>query len=263
MIEWNADAYAEQSSLQEAMARRVLAALDLDESDRVLDVGCGDGRITAMIAARVPRGSVVGVDPSRDMIAHASKLFDPINHPNLRFEVADARRLPFQGEFDLVVSFNALHWVPEQSEALGSIHAALRQGGRARLRLVPEGRRRSLEDVIEDVRVSPDWSGHFSGFRRPFSHPTPDEYRARAEAAGFVVDEIRVDDASWDFRDRAAFVDFARATFVDWTGRLPGGLRDQFIGDVLDRYRAIVAEGPREADVFNFYQMDVDLTAAT
>jgi SAM-dependent methyltransferase len=244
------------------MARRVLAALELDESLRVLDVGCGDGRITAQVAGLIPRGSVVGVDPSRDMIAHASGRFDPSDHPNLRFEVADARRLPYRNEFDLVVSFNALHWVPEQGEALRSIRTALRPGGRARLRLVAEGRRRSLEDVIEDIRESPEWSAHFAGFRRPFTHPTPDEYRARAERAGFVVDEIRVDDASWDFRARAAFVDFARATFVEWTARIPEPLRDRFIGDVLDRYRSIAADGPGEADVFKFYQMDVALTSA-
>ena len=96
MTEWNADDYSGHSSLQEAMARRALATLDLDESSRVLDVGCGDGRITALIAGRVPSGSVVGVDPSRDMIAHASKHFDPTTHTNLCFEVADARRLPFR-----------------------------------------------------------------------------------------------------------------------------------------------------------------------
>ena len=97
----------------------------------VLDVGCGDGKITARIAGRVPRGSVLGVDPSRDMIAFASDHFPPSVGSNLRFEVADARRLPYRSEFDLVVSFNALHWVPEQEDALRSIRSALRPAGRA------------------------------------------------------------------------------------------------------------------------------------
>jgi trans-aconitate 2-methyltransferase len=260
MTEWNADAYAAHSGLQEAMARRALASLDLDASARVLDVGCGDGRITALIAGRVPSGAVVGVDPSRDMVAHASKHADPTSRPNLRFEVADARRLPFRDEFDAVVSFNALHWVPEQAEALRSIRSALRPGGRARLRFVPEGRRRSLEDAIEDVRESADWSAHFSGFRRPFSHPTADEFRARVGEAGFVVDGLVVEDQSWDFRTREAFVAFARATFVAWTGRLPEPTRDRFIGAVLDRYTSLAADGPGEANVFKFYQIDATLT---
>jgi trans-aconitate 2-methyltransferase len=261
MAEWNADAYAAHSSLQAEMARRVLESLDLDGAPRVLDVGCGDGRVTAAIAARIPGGSVVGVDPSRSMIEHASRQFGPSMHPKLRFEVADAASLPYRGEFDRVVSFNALHWVPDQDAALRSIRAALRPGGRARLRFVPEGGRRSLEDVLEDVRESHVWSAHFDGFRRPFTHPTPDEYRARAERAGFVVDEIGVSDESWDFRDREGFAAFARATFVGWTGRLPEAGRDRFIGDVLDRYRSIVADGAEDANTFKFYQMDIALTA--
>ena len=59
-------------------------------------------------------------------------------HPNLDFRVGDARDLPFHGEFDLVVSFSALHWVPEQERALRSISAALKPAGMARLRLVAE-----------------------------------------------------------------------------------------------------------------------------
>ena len=63
MAEWLAETYADHSTLQESMAGKVLGALDLDEAARVLDVGCGDGKITAAIARRAPRGSVVGVDP--------------------------------------------------------------------------------------------------------------------------------------------------------------------------------------------------------
>src|SRR5262245_39513284 len=131
MSEWHASEYNRQSSLQLMMAEEQLARLTLEGGERVLDVGCGDGKITAEVAARLPRGSVLGVDPSRDMIAFASSHFGPVTHANLRFEVADARRLPYQNEFNLVVSFNALHWVPEQDAALGAIRAGLKPGGRA------------------------------------------------------------------------------------------------------------------------------------
>ena len=59
------------------------------------------------------------------MIGFAQSHFGPATRPNLRFEVADGRCLPFQNEFDLVVSFNALHWIPDQDAALSSIHSAL------------------------------------------------------------------------------------------------------------------------------------------
>src|SRR5262249_30583730 len=139
MTEWNASEYAQRSGLQNAMAAEVLALLDLEGSERVLDIGCGDGKITAEIAARVPRGTVVGVDASRDMIAFASSHFGPTVRPNLRFEVADARVLPFQNEFNRIVSFNALHWIPEQDAALRSIRSAMTFDGQTLIRLVPKG----------------------------------------------------------------------------------------------------------------------------
>jgi len=260
MTEWHASDYSRQSSLQQTMAEEQLGRLTLDGGERILDVGCGDGKITAAIAARVPRGAVLGVDPSRDMIAFASSRFGPPAQANLRFEVADARRLPYRDEFDLVVSFNALHWVPEQNAALGSIRGALKLGGRALLRMVPSGRRESLEAVIEEVRQRARWAGNFAGFRRPYAHFTPEEYRALSEQAGLRVVRLHVEDKAWDFQTREAFVAFAQATFVEWTQRLPKSEWDSFIADVLDRYQSVAANSPQEANTFKFYQMEVELT---
>src|SRR5215813_15257968 len=184
MTEWNASEYAERSGLQKAMAEDVLASLDLEGAERVLDIGCGDGKITAEIAARVPQSEVVGVDASRDMIAFASSHFGPTVRPNLRFEVADARVLPFQNEFNRIVSFNALHWIPEQDEALRSIRSAVTDDGQALLRLVPKGARKSLETVIEETRRSARWITYFREFHDPYLHLTPEEYAAAAERNG-------------------------------------------------------------------------------
>jgi trans-aconitate 2-methyltransferase len=186
MTEWDAAEYYRRSSLQEAMAQEVLALLELKGSERILDVGCGDGKITAEIAARAPRGSVVGVDPSRDMISFAQSHFGPATRSNLRFEVADARRLPFKNEFDLVVSFNALHWIPDQDAALTSIHSALVSGGRAQLRLVAAGARKSLENVVEETRQTSKWSAYFRDFHDPYLHLTSDEYAAMRGILGRV-----------------------------------------------------------------------------
>jgi len=260
MTEWHASDYHQQSSLQQAMAEEQLGRLTLEGGERILDVGCGDGKITAQIAARVPHGSALGVDPSRDMIAFASSHFGPPTQANLRFEVADARRLPYREEFDLVVSFNALHWVAEADAALASIRAALKPGGRALLRMVPRGPRESLEDVIEEVRQRQRWVGRFAAFQMPFAHFLPEKYRAFAEQAGFRVVRLHVDDKAWDFQTREAFVAFCRATFIEWTQHLPESEREAFIIDVLDRYQSVAADNPQQAHTFKFYQMEVELT---
>jgi trans-aconitate 2-methyltransferase len=91
-------------------------------------------------------------------------------------------------------------------------------------------------------------------------HFSPEEYRALAERAGFRVVRLHVEDKAWDFGTREAFVAFCRATFVEWTQRLPEGEWEAFIADVLDRYRSVAAGRPQEADTFKFYQMEVELT---
>jgi ubiquinone/menaquinone biosynthesis C-methylase UbiE len=260
MSEWDAKAYYRQSALQQTLARQHLARVTLAGNEHVLDVGCGDGKITAEIAQRVPHGSVVGVDPSQDMIAFANRHFQSADYPNLRFQVADARRLPFHAEFDVVVSFNALHWVPEQEAALRSIRAALRFGRRAILEFVPEGKRKCLEDVIEDIRKEPRWAGYFQNFIKPYIHYEPEAYRALAEKCGFQVTETKVEDHAWDFKTREAFAAFGTATFVEWSRLIPEHERSAFVAEVLGRYQAIAAvDNPAEANTFKFYQMVVVL----
>jgi trans-aconitate 2-methyltransferase len=289
MTEWDAAGYAKRSALQESMAAEVLALLDLKGSGRILDVGCGDGRISVEIASRVPRGSVIGIDASREMIAFANQHGAP-GRANLRFEVCDARQIPFRGDFDLVVSFNALHWIPEQAEALRAIHAALKSDGRAQLRLVPMGPRKSIETVLEETRQSPRWSQYFSGFRDPYLRLTQEQYAQLAEDNGFRVLRFSTAAKSWDFKTREAFFNFGAVTFVEWIRRLPEHEKSAFITDVLDRYQSVAAHQPPaaapqvprhsdagssaeesllpsappnaeppSANVFRFYQMDISL----
>src|SRR5262249_3790198 len=149
------------------------------------------------------------------MIDFAREHFVP-DHANLKFAVGDATRLTYRDEFDVVVSFNALHWVADQRAALGCIRTALRPGGRALLRLLSAGQRKSLEDVIEETRKDPRWSRHFVGFRQPYLHLPPDEYRRLTEAGGFRVDRLDVALEAWDFGSRADFVAFGEVTFVEW-----------------------------------------------
>jgi trans-aconitate 2-methyltransferase len=164
-------------------------------------------------------------------------------------------------QFDLVVSFNALHWIHEQDLALASIHKSLQPGGTAHLRLVPMGARKSIETVLEETRNSPTWSPYFGEFRDPYLRLTPEQYGLLAQQSGFRVERVQTESKTWDFGTRAEFVAFSSVTMVEWTKRLPESLRPVFITDVLDRYQAVVAAQPGEENTFKFYQMTIVLTA--
>jgi trans-aconitate 2-methyltransferase len=256
VTEWKASEYERISALQQTMAEEALRLLDLKGNERVLDIGCGNGKNTSEIAARVPQGSVVGVDFSANMVAFAGSQYSA-SHPNLKFQVADARHLPFTSEFDLVVSFNALHWVPEQELALRSIHRALKPEGRAQLRMVFKGERKSLEDVLQETCHSPRWKQHFTSSRDPYLHLAPPEYAALAEQNGLEVRELHTAAKAWDFESREAFFAFGSVTFVEWMQHLPEAERPAFINDALDRYSKVAADVPGEENFFRFYQMDI------
>jgi trans-aconitate 2-methyltransferase len=258
LTEWNASEYDRLSALQATMGQEVLSLLKLQGSERILDIGCGNGKTTAAIAAKVPQGSVTGVDASGDMIAFAKGHWTAA-HPNLQFAVADARHLPFDHEFDLIVSFNALHWLPDQALPLQGIHAAIKPDGIAQLRLVPKGERKSIEDVIEETRLSPRWAGCFEGFHDPYLHLTPERYAELAEQQGFRVISIHIADKAWDFQSHDIFEAFSKVTMIEWTQHVPEAERPAFIAHVLDRYRHVAAQTPGEENFFRFYQMDIVL----
>ncbi|MGH2413031.1 MAG: class I SAM-dependent methyltransferase [Microcystaceae cyanobacterium] len=259
VAEWNAGGYQSISSLQEAIATEQLARLTLGEHERILDLGCGHGKITAAIAQRVPQGSVLGVDASHNMIAFAQKNYGSPVHANLHFEVGNARNLTYQHEFDRIVSFNALHWIPEQDAVLRSIRLALKPEGQALVRFVPEGERECIEDVIEEVCKWPQWVGYFPNHQKPYFHPTPEAYRTRAQQNGLKVVRLQVEDKFWNFLTRQAFFEYCQVTLAEWTRFLPEREWAAFITEILDRYQALAADNPSENNTFKFYQMEVGL----
>jgi trans-aconitate 2-methyltransferase len=257
MADWDGAGYERISGLQRHLAREALDRLEFRSDERVLDVGCGDGYITRIIAARLPEGSVVGVDASPRMIEVARSRPDPPG-ADVRFLVADARDLPFAGEFDSVVSFNALHWVSDQVAALAAIARTLRPTGRVVVQQVCAGPRRSLEQTAMQVCGRPRWAAAFAGFAAPFTHIDPSDYVRLATAAGLRVTEQRVADLSWDFGSRAAFTEWCTVGFADWTARLPAPEVPAWVDEVVEAYQAEVGE----SGVFRFLQMRVELAPA-
>jgi trans-aconitate 2-methyltransferase len=262
MTEWDAQAYSERNALQQWLADSHLARLRLAGTERVLDIGCGDGGITAAIARRHTSGAVLGIDPSTRMVAFAKAHWAGPNHPNLAFAVGDVTALPYHGEFDLVVSFNALHWVRDQAAALRGIRAALRPSGRAFLEFVPEGPRKSLEDVIEDTCRAARWARYFAGHTAPYVHLTPERFGELAAANGLRVERLERDLTTWDFKARQAFADWTSVGVVAWTDRIPPEERPAFIEDVLDRYGRLDGVAGEDVRGFRFYQLAAVLRAA-
>lgn len=250
VTDWSGRDYAEVSGLQRTMIAEAMSTLSFSTDDWVLDIGCGDGFLTTEIAKLVPGGGAVGADASRRMIAtaHAGTA---ATASGPWFVVADARRLPFTGCFDAAVSFNALHWVPQQDEALSQLAAVVKPGGRITVQMVCAGERPSLESTAMTVCQSPSWASWFEGFAAPFVHVDPDHFADLATAAGLTVDDLTVVDRDWDFGTRAAFERWCGVGSTAWTDRLPEAERARFVTEEVDAYEPIAGR----PGLFRFTQM--------
>jgi trans-aconitate 2-methyltransferase len=240
------------------MASQVLAAVELRGDEHVLDIGCGDGRISARIATEfVAKGTVCGIDASADTIGFAQRRHADVS--NLHFIVVDTRRMHLHGSFDAAVSFNALHWVPDLLPALRGLRAVLVPGGRAWLRLVTQGPSTSIETIAEQVRHEAAWAPLFVGVDDPFLRLDAEQVATLALRADLGVLRLRTRLEQWDFGTRAALLGFCRAGFGAWIDRLPARRRDGFVDAVLDRYFAMREDAA--PTVLRFYQTDLALIA--
>jgi trans-aconitate 2-methyltransferase len=254
VTDWSGEDYAKVSGLQRAMAEEAVSALAFNGDERVLDIGCGDGFITHSIASMVPGGQVVGLDASPRMVI-AAQAISGGGGSTPCFVRADARRLPFIEHFDVVVSFNALHWVPQQAEALAQIAAVARPGARILIQMVCASERASLESVAMAVTERPRWAPWFEGFTAPFLHMDPVAYRELVAAAGLTLVASTVIDREWDFGSRDRFAQWCAVGSGAWTDRLEPGDRPRFIAEQVSAYEPVAGR----PGLFRFTQMRTEL----
>ncbi len=160
------------------------------DARRILDVGCGDGKITALLAKRISKSEIIGCDVSQSMIDFASTHYVSTDYPNLNFVVKNACQLDYLDHFDRVVSFNCLHWISNQQKALEEIYACLRPGGKALLVAVSRSQKDDLQFVCGKVVSSAKWRTHFQDFHNVHSFHTNEEYKGMLTEAHFCVEKI-------------------------------------------------------------------------
>lgn len=174
---WNSALYDERHSFVWKLAEGVLELLDAKHGERILDLGCGTGHLTAKIAEA--GAYVVGVDRSPEMVRKARE-----KYPALRFEVMDARELALGGAFDAVFSNATLHWIKEPEQVIVGIGKLLRPGGRFVAEFGGKGNTGEFVNAVERAWKKlglPGPSPH------PWYYPSVAEYAALLEKNGFEV----------------------------------------------------------------------------
>jgi SAM-dependent methyltransferase len=175
---WNPEVYARNARFVSDLGMPVVELLVPQPGERILDLGCGDGALTAKLAAL--GCEVVGVDSSPAQIAAAQRL-------GLDARVVDGRSLDFAGDFDAVFTNAALHWIPQADAVIAGVRRALRPGGRFVGEFGGEG---NIRAVVDALYVALRRRGIDPTPLNPWYYPGVEEYRGRLEAHGFAVRAI-------------------------------------------------------------------------
>jgi len=200
--EFDGKKYESASTHQKEWGAKLIAELGLQGTERVLDLGCGDGTLTAQIAILVPDGEVVGVDASQGMIDVAR----PKAIANLTFRRMDINELDVVGEFDVALSNATLHWIRDHRRLLGNVRRALRVGGKLRLNFAGDGNCSHFFKVIREAMSQYKYATCFAGFQWPWYMPTLSEYQALMETSGLRDARVWGENADRYFPDEETMV---------------------------------------------------------
>jgi trans-aconitate 2-methyltransferase len=175
--DWDAATYDRIADPMTRWGTAVLDRLALAGDERVLDAGCGSGRVTERLVERLPTGLVVALDGSLSMIAEARRRLARFGD-RVEYVVADlGRPLPLASPVDAILSTATFHWVPDHDALFHNLAAVIRPGGRLVAQCGGAGNIASIHAVL--ATIGDGWLG-------PAQFETPEATRIRLEAAGFV-----------------------------------------------------------------------------
>jgi trans-aconitate 2-methyltransferase len=211
--EWNAADYHRLSAPQFHWGQRVLSQLKLRGDERLLDAGCGTGKLTRILLENLPGGSVVGLDLSRNMVLHAQQNLRPDFGERARFVAADFVALPFADSFDGIVSTASFHWVQDHDALFRSLYKALQPGGWLHAQCGGGSNLERLRQRVRALSETAEFSSWLGKFAEPWFFSDAESAAARLSAAGFEDVRAELEPASYAASSDLEFQEFLR-TFI-------------------------------------------------
>lgn len=229
----DANHYKKNSFSQYHLAEEALALHKFLGNEQVLDIGCGDGKLSKKIADKVPNGFVYGIDPSFSMINLAKATFKEENTCNLDFNIGSAETFKTEKQFDLITAFSSLHWVRGQKEALNNMVTALKPRGRMLILTFPT--ESPYDGVLKEVIHSKKWKEHSDSSACKY-WITSDEYQQIASRLNLKKLFLRTYEEVAIYRDENHFMDYVKG-WLPCLITLPENLQQDFLKDLASHAR--------------------------
>jgi len=233
---WDPDRYARNARFVADLGAPVVELLAPRAGERILDLGCGDGVLTAKLAALGCH--IIGVDASAQQIEAAQKL-------GLDARVMSGEALDFDGEFDAVFSNAALHWMRDPGKVIAGVHRALRSHGRFVAELGGHGCVAKIKNALVEALNRRGIDGQAAS---PWYFPTVEDYSQHLTSGGFEISYIALIPRPTPLPgDVTGWLE----TFAEsFTSTLPPAERPAYIAEVREALRPELcdAEGKWTAD---------------
>jgi trans-aconitate 2-methyltransferase len=235
--EWNATLYHQISAPQVSWGKKVLARVNLRGDERVLDAGCGTGRLTRDLLEALPSGQVVALDVSQNMLDTARAFLAPDYGNRVEFACCDLLDLAFEREFDLIFSTASFHWVLDHDRLFCNLFRALRPGGWL---IAQCGGGRNLARLLSRVvrlMESPPYAKYFACYPFPWEFSAAQTAADRLRKAGFELVETALEEAPTQLPSAPEFQQFVESVILrNHLLRIPdAALGQQFLAELTEQ----------------------------
>lgn len=233
--------YQKNLTPQWTWAFESLQDFKFDVNDKVLDVGCGEGKTSSYIAEQLSQGFVLGIDLIEKKISQANSVFGFQN--NLLFMQTDVCTISFKEKFDKIVSFCSLHWILNQERALKCMVDSLKSKGYM-LIVLPGATPNNLTTVIEKVAKSKKWISYFDSYQQDRFYQTAEEFEALLKKMNLNIHSVKVRDKYVHYKSKEALIAWFRP-LVTCIDHLRTDLKEMFIDDIANQ---MLENDPPHAD---------------
>ncbi len=247
--DWDATKYARVATPQREWSDAVLARLDLEGIETVMDAGCGSGEVTAHLLERLPEGRVVAVDGSPSMVEKAR---ENLGDDRVSYLCRDLAGLEIDEPVDHVFSNATFHWLPDHAQLFSALHRATKPGGMLVAQCGGRGNVAEIISALGQVTREEPYAEHVGQVENPWTFAGPDETEVNLAAAGY-------EDANCWLEERVAHPGepqefFEASTLAPLRQMLPEELFQSF----SDRMMEVMGQ----PDSFNYVRLNIEARRA-
>jgi trans-aconitate 2-methyltransferase len=227
-LQWDPKLYQKHSDLQFKLGLMAIKRLNPSNSEKILEIGSGNGLLTIEIAKIIPKGEIVVIEISKEMMEQARENSLESGLNNIKFINLDAINIRFINEFDAVFSNSAIHWIPNLELMYKLLYNSLKANGRI---LIQTGlrQRNVMIDVIIKILSLKQFRPYFKEFKMPWRFLTEKENKKIIEAAKFSNISIEVYPMLYEFNSKNDLLGYLKsAAMVPFLSLLPNRLKDEF-----------------------------------